>query len=145
MYYIQINDMQIAGTSPETMVKLTNGKLMTFPVAGTRKRGRDREEDLALEKELLADKKECAEHNMLVDLARNDIGRIAEYGSVKVEDYMAIHRFSKVMHIASTVTGKLADKKTCGDTVEALLPAGTLSGAPKFRACEIIDELEPVP
>lgn len=145
MYYIQIKDMQIAGTSPETMVKLTNGKLMTFPVAGTRKRGKDREEDLALEKELLADRKECAEHNMLVDLARNDIGRIAEYGSVKVEDYMAVHRFSKVMHIASTVTGKLAKGMTCGDTVEALLPAGTLSGAPKFRACEIIDELEPVP
>ena len=145
MYYMHIKDMQIAGTSPETMVKLTNGKLMTFPVAGTRKRGKDREEDLALEQELLADKKECAEHNMLVDLARNDIGRIAEYGSVKVEDYMAIHRFSKVMHIASTVTGTLAKGKTCGDTVEALLPAGTLSGAPKFRACEIIDELEPVP
>lgn len=145
MYYMHIKDMQIAGTSPETMVKLTNGKLMTFPVAGTRKRGKDREEDFALEKELLADKKECAEHNMLVDLARNDIGRIAEYGSVKVEDYMAIHRFSKVMHIASTVTGTLAKGKTCGDTVEALLPAGTLSGAPKFRACEIIDELEPVP
>lgn len=144
MYYMQIKDMQIAGTSPETMVKLTNGKLMTFPVAGTRKRGRDKEEDMALEKELLADKKECAEHNMLVDLARNDIGRIAEYGSVKVDDYMAIHRFSKVMHIASTVTGTLAKGKTCGDTVEALLPAGTLSGAPKFRACEIIDELEPV-
>lgn len=100
---------------------------------------------MALEKELLADEKECAEHNMLVDLARNDIGRIAEYGSVRVEDYMAVHRFSKVMHIASTVTGKLAAGKTCGDTVEALLPAGTLSGAPKFRACEIIDELEPVP
>lgn len=145
MYYIQLKDMQIAGTSPETMVKLTDRKLMTFPVAGTRKRGRDKEEDLALEKELLADEKECAEHNMLVDLARNDIGRIAEYGSVKVEDYMAIHRFSKVMHIASTVTGKLGAGKTCGDTVEALLPAGTLSGAPKFRACEIIDELEPVP
>lgn len=145
MYYIQIKDMQIAGTSPETMVKLTNGKLMTFPVAGTRKRGKDREEDTALEKELLADEKECAEHNMLVDLARNDIGRIAEYGSVKVEDYMAVHRFSKVMHIASTVTGKLAKEKTSGDTIEALLPAGTLSGAPKFRACEIIDELEPVP
>ena len=145
MYYMHIKDMQIAGTSPETMVKLTNGKLMTFPVAGTRKRGKDREEDLALEQELLADKKECAEHNMLVDLARNDIGRIAEYGSVKVEDYMAIHRFSKVMHIASTVTGTLSKGKTCGDTVEALLPAGTLSGAPKFRACEIIDELEPVP
>lgn len=145
MYYMQIKDMQIAGTSPETMVKLTNGKLMTFPVAGTRKRGRDKAEDLALERELLADEKECAEHNMLVDLARNDIGRIAAYGSVKVENYMAIHRFSKVMHIASTVTGTLAEGKNGTDTVEALLPAGTLSGAPKFRACEIIDELEPVP
>lgn len=144
MYYMQIKDMQIAGTSPETMVKLTNGKLMTFPVAGTRQRGKSIEEDQALEKELLADKKECAEHNMLVDLARNDLGRISEYGSVKVADYMAIHRFSKVMHIASTVVGDLAKSKTCGDTIEALLPAGTLSGAPKFRACEIIDELEPV-
>lgn len=144
MYYMQIKDMQIAGTSPETMVKLTNGKLMTFPVAGTRQRGKSIEEDQALEKELLADEKECAEHNMLVDLARNDLGRISEYGSVKVTDYMAIHRFSKVMHIASTVVGDLAKGKTCGDTIEALLPAGTLSGAPKFRACEIIDELEPV-
>lgn len=143
MYYMQIKDMQIAGTSPETMVKLTNGKLMTFPVAGTRQRGKSIEEDQALEKELLADEKECAEHNMLVDLARNDLGRIAEYGSVKVADYMAIHRFSKVMHIASTVVGELAKGKTCADTIEALLPAGTLSGAPKFRACEIIDELEP--
>ena len=144
MYYMQIKDMQIAGTSPETMVKLTNGKLMTFPVAGTRQRGKSIEEDQVLEKELLADEKECAEHNMLVDLARNDLGRISEYGSVKVADYMAIHRFSKVMHIASTVVGDLAKGKTCGDTIEALLPAGTLSGAPKFRACEIIDELEPV-
>lgn len=144
MYYMQIKDMQIAGTSPETMVKLTNGKLMTFPVAGTRQRGKSIEEDQALEKELLADEKECAEHNMLVDLARNDLGRISEYGSAKVADYMAIHRFSKVMHIASTVVGDLAKGKTCGDTIEALLPAGTLSGAPKFRACEIIDELEPV-
>ena len=143
MYYMQIKDMQIAGTSPETMVKLTNGRLMTFPVAGTRQRGKSIEEDQALEKELLADEKECAEHNMLVDLARNDLGRIAEYGSVKVADYMAIHRFSKVMHIASTVVGELAKGKTCADTIEALLPAGTLSGAPKFRACEIIDELEP--
>lgn len=143
MYYMQIKDMQIAGTSPETMVKLTNGRLMTFPVAGTRQRGKSIEEDQALEKELLADEKECAEHNMLVDLARNDLGRIAEYGSVKVADYMAIHRFSKVMHIASTVVGELAKGKTCADTIEALLPTGTLSGAPKFRACEIIDELEP--
>lgn len=145
MYYMQIDDMQIAGTSPETMVKLTDKRLMTFPVAGTRKRGKDFQEDLALEKELLADEKECAEHNMLVDLARNDIGKISKYGSVKVEDYMAIHRFSKVMHIASTVTGEIMEDKTCADTVEALLPAGTLSGAPKFRACQIIDELEPVP
>lgn len=143
MYYIQMSGMQIAGTSPETMVKLIGSRLTTFPVAGTRRRGKDSVEDAALEKELLADEKECAEHNMLVDLARNDLGRISEYGSVKVEDYMAIHRFSKVMHIASTVTGKLAANKTCADTIEALLPAGTLSGAPKFRACQIIDELEP--
>ena len=144
MYFIQSGDVQIAGSSPETMVKLVDGKLTTFPVAGTRHRGRTREEDMALEKELLADEKECAEHNMLVDLARNDIGRIAEYGTVEVEEYMQIHRFSKVMHIASVVTGQIrADKDAC-DTVAALLPAGTLSGAPKFRACEIIDELEPV-
>ena len=145
MYFINLKELQIAGTSPETMVKLSNRKLMTFPVAGTRRREKDKEEDIALEKELLADEKERAEHNMLVDLARNDIGKIAEYGSVKVTDYMAVHRFSKVMHIASTVTGTLAEDKNCGDTIEALLPAGTLSGAPKFRACEIIDELEPVP
>lgn len=143
MYFIQTKDVQIAGTSPETMVKLVDGKLTTFPVAGTRPRGKDREEDLALEKELLADEKELAEHNMLVDLARNDIGRLAKYGSVTVQDYMAIHRFSKVMHIASTVVGDIRKDKDGCDTVEALLPAGTLSGAPKFRACQIIDELEP--
>ena len=145
MYFISLRELQIAGTSPETMVKLSDRKLTTFPVAGTRRRGKDKEEDLALKRELLADEKERAEHNMLVDLARNDIGKIAEYGSVKVTDYMAVHRFSKVMHIASTVTGTLAEDKKCSDTIEALLPAGTLSGAPKFRACEIIDELEPVP
>lgn len=145
MYFIQSKNLQIAGTSPETMVKLVDGKLTTFPVAGTRHRGKDREEDLALEKELLADEKECAEHNMLVDLARNDIGRIAKYGSVEVQDYMSIHRFSKVMHIASTVVGQIRDDKDGCDTVEALLPAGTLSGAPKFRACQIIDELEKEP
>lgn len=145
MYFIQSKNLQIAGTSPETMVKLVDGKLTTFPVAGTRPRGKDREEDLALEQELLADEKEKAEHNMLVDLARNDIGRLAEYGSVKVEDYMSIHRFSKVMHIASTVVGQIREDKDGCDTVEALLPAGTLSGAPKFRACEIIDELEKEP
>lgn len=143
MYFIGCEDIEIAGTSPETMVRLKDGRLTTFPVAGTRKRGADDAEDKALEKELLADEKECAEHNMLVDLARNDIGRIAEFGSVEVEEYMQIHRFSKVMHIASTVVGRLRDDKDGCDTISALLPAGTLSGAPKFRACEIIDELEP--
>lgn len=144
MYFIGCDDVEIAGTSPETMVKLVSGKLTTFPVAGTRKRGATKEVDDALETELLADEKECSEHNMLVDLARNDIGRIAEFGTVEVEEYMQIHRFSKVMHIASTVVGKLREDKDGCDTIAALLPAGTLSGAPKFRACEIIDELEPV-
>lgn len=143
MYYIQSGSLQIAGASPETMVRLVDGKLTTFPVAGTRKRGVTDEEDRELEKDLMADEKELSEHNMLVDLARNDIGRIAKYGSVYVEDYMAIHRFSKVMHIASTVCGELRGDKDGCDTIAALLPAGTLSGAPKFRACEIIDELEP--
>ena len=142
MYFIQCVDLQIAGTSPETMVKLENGKLTTFPVAGTRQRGETAAEDLALEKELLDDEKERAEHNMLVDLARNDIGKISEYGSVAVEEYMQIHRFSKVMHIASVVCGKLRKDKDGCDTIATMLPAGTLSGAPKFRACEIIDELE---
>lgn len=144
MYFIGCDNVEIAGTSPETMVKLVKGKLTTFPVAGTRKRGAAKEEDMELERGLLADEKECSEHNMLVDLARNDIGRIAEFGTVKVEEYMKIHRFSKVMHIASTVTGQLREDKDGCDTISALLPAGTLSGAPKFRACEIIDELEPV-
>ncbi len=143
MYFIQSGDLQIAGTSPETMVKLNAGKLTTFPVAGTRPRGATKTEDEALEAELMADEKELAEHNMLVDLARNDIGKIAEYGSVAVEEYMQIHRFSKVMHIASVVTGELQKDKDGCDTIAALLPAGTLSGAPKFRACEIINELEP--
>lgn len=143
MYFIQCEEVQIAGASPETMIKLLDKKLTTFPVAGTRPRGKDKEEDMALEKELLADKKELSEHNMLVDLARNDVGRIAKYGSVHVDDYMKIHRFSKVMHIASVVTGEIREDKDGCDTIGALLPAGTLSGAPKFRACEIIDELEP--
>ena len=145
MYFIQSENMQIAGASPETMVKLVDGKLTTFPVAGTRPRGKDEQQDIELEKSLLDDEKELAEHNMLVDLARNDIGRIAEYGTVTVEEYMKIHRFSKVMHIASTVCGKLRDDMDVPDTVAALLPAGTLSGAPKFRACQIIDELESEP
>lgn len=143
MYFIQSDSLQIAGASPETLIKLVDKKLTTFPVAGTRARGRTREEDEQLEKELLSDEKECSEHNMLVDLARNDLGKVAAFGSVHVEDYMQIHRFSKVMHIASVVNGTLGEGKDGCDTIEALLPAGTLSGAPKFRACEIIDELEP--
>lgn len=145
MYFIQLEDMQIAGASPETMVKLVDGELTTFPVAGTRPRGKTEEQDQELEEELLKDEKELAEHNMLVDLGRNDIGKIAEYGSVYVKEYMKVHRFSKVMHIASTVCGKLREDKDSCDAVTALLPAGTLSGAPKFRACEIIDELEKEP
>ncbi len=144
MYFIQNNDLQITGASPETMVKLSSGLLTTFPVAGTRPRGLTEEEDNRFEVELLADEKELSEHNMLVDLARNDIGKISVYGSVKVKEYMKIHRFSKVMHIASVVTGNIKDSNDGCDTIEAVLPAGTLSGAPKFRACEIIDELEPV-
>ena len=142
MYFIQCDDLQIAGTSPETMVKLEEGKLTTFPVAGTRHRGASKAEDEALEVELLADEKERAEHNMLVDLARNDLGRISRYGSVTVDEYMQIHRFSKVMHIASVVCGQIRKDKDGCDTIATMLPAGTLSGAPKFRACEIIDELE---
>lgn len=144
MYFIKSGDIQITGASPETMVKVMDGNITTFPVAGTRPRGKTEEEDALLEKQLLADEKELAEHNMLVDLARNDVGKISEYKSVYVKDYMKIHRFSKVMHIASTVCGTLAHHKEPFDAVGALLPAGTLSGAPKFRACEIIDELEPV-
>lgn len=143
MYFIQLKDMQITGASPETMVKLENRDLYTFPVAGTRRRGQNVKEDICLEKELLEDEKERAEHNMLVDLARNDLGKIAKFGSVEVEDYMSVHKFSKVMHIASVVKGKLKEGKDGCHAVEALLPAGTLSGAPKFRACELIGQLEP--
>ena len=142
MYFIQSDDLQIAGASPETMVKLVDGKLTTFPVAGTRPRGKTKEEDLALEKGLLADEKERAEHNMLVDLGRNDIGKISKLGSVKVEKYLTVERYSCVMHLGSTVTGVIKEGKDAIDAVDAVLPAGTLSGAPKFRACQIIEELE---
>jgi len=116
--------------------------LHTFPLAGTRPRGRTEEEDLALERELLADPKELAEHNMLVDLGRNDIGKISRFGSVKVEQYLSIERFSHVMHIGSTVSGEIAEGKTTLDAIDAILPAGTLSGAPKIRACQLINDLE---
>lgn len=142
MFYFSSNDIEIAGASPETLVKLENGVLHTFPLAGTRPRGKTEDEDIRLEKELLSDEKECAEHNMLVDLGRNDIGKISKFGSVKVEKYMEIERFSHVMHIGSTVKGQIRDDCDALDAISAVLPAGTLSGAPKIRACEIINELE---
>lgn len=142
MFYFSSDDIEVAGASPETLAKLQDGKLYTFPLAGTRPRGKTKEEDRALEKELLADEKELSEHNMLVDLGRNDIGKISVPGSVKVEQYMGIERFSHVMHIGSTVSGRIAPGKDAVDVIDAVLPAGTLSGAPKIRACEIIDELE---
>lgn len=142
MFYFSSGDIEMAGASPETLVKVTNGEVRTFPLAGTRPRGKDDEEDKKLEKELLADEKELSEHNMLVDLGRNDLGKICKYGSVKVEKYMEIQKYSHVMHIGSTVYGKIKDDKDAVDAIEAVLPAGTLSGAPKIRACKIINKLE---
>jgi anthranilate synthase component 1 len=130
------------GASPEIHVRLTGSQIEIRPIAGTRRRGRNEKEDLELEADLLADKKECAEHLMLVDLARNDIGRVSEYGSIKVSDYMSIERYSHVMHIVSQVQGTLAKDKTAYDLMKATFPAGTLSGAPKVRALQIISELE---
>ena len=142
MFYFSSNDIEIAGASPETLVKLKDRKLSTFPLAGTRKRGSTEDEDKKLIKDLLSDEKEKAEHNMLVDLGRNDLGKISKFGSVKVDKYMEIVKFSHVMHIGSTVKGLIREDKDALDAIEAVLPAGTLSGAPKIRACEIIDELE---
>lgn len=142
MFYFSSDDIELAGASPETLVKVEDKTVRTFPLAGTRPRGKTKEEDEALEKELLADEKELAEHNMLVDLGRNDMGRICKVGSVAVEQYLGIERYSQVMHIGSTVVGELAEGKDAVDAMNAILPAGTLSGAPKFRACEIIEELE---
>ncbi len=142
MFYFSSSDMEIAGASPETLVKLDRDVLHTFPLAGTRPRGKDKEEDDRLEKELLADPKECAEHNMLVDLGRNDIGKISKFGSVEVEKYMEILRFSHVMHIGSTVRGEIRPDKDALDAIDAILPAGTLSGAPKIKACQLINDIE---
>ena len=149
MFYFSGTDFEIAGASPETLVKLVgneggqnNGKLYTYPLGGTRPRGKTVEEDMALEKELLADKKELSEHNMLVDLGKEDLEKISVPGSVKVDKYMNILRVSHVMHIGSVVSGDIAEGKTGLDAIGAVLPAGTLSGAPKVRAMEIIDELE---
>lgn len=142
MFYFSSDDIEVAGASPETLVKLENGVLHTFPLAGTRPRGKDREEDEQLERELLADEKELAEHNMLVDLGRNDLGKISKFGTVRVEKHMSVERYSHVMHIGSTVRGEIREDKCALDAVDAVLPAGTLSGAPKIRAMQIINELE---
>ncbi|MCQ2459856.1 MAG: anthranilate synthase component I [Ruminococcus sp.] len=142
MFYLSGTDVEIAGASPETLVKLQNGILHTFPLAGTRPRGKTDEEDKALETELLADEKELAEHNMLVDLGRNDLGKISKFGTVEVEKLHSIERFSHVMHIGSTVRGEIREDCDALDAVSAVLPAGTLSGAPKIRACQLISELE---
>ncbi len=142
MFYFSGTDVEVAGASPETLVKLENGMLHTFPLAGTRRRGRTEAEDKLLEAELLADEKELAEHNMLVDLGRNDLGKISKFGTVQVEKLHGIERFSHVMHIGSTVRGEISDDYDALDAIEAVLPAGTLSGAPKIRACQLIGELE---
>ena len=142
MFFMRLPEVTLFGSSPELMVRCTDGKLQLSPIAGTRRRGRDDEEDAALAADLLKDPKECSEHVMLVDLGRNDLGRVAKPGSVKLERLMEIERFSHVMHIGSTVTGQIRDGKDAVDAVDAILPAGTLSGAPKFRACQIIQELE---
>ncbi|MDR1985989.1 MAG: anthranilate synthase component I family protein [Treponema sp.] len=142
MFYFSSDDLEIAGSSPETMVKLVGNQVFTFPLAGTRPRGKTPAEDAALEQDLLGDPKELAEHTMLVDLGRNDLGKIAAFGSVQVEKYRSVEKFSHVMHIGSTVQGVLREGRTALDAIDAVLPAGTLSGAPKIRACQIINELE---
>ena len=144
MYYLDLGDTHIVGSSPEILARLENGKVAVRPIAGTRRRGYTEEEDKALEAELLADPKEIAEHLMLIDLGRNDAGRVSKTGSVKVTDQMVVERYSHVMHIVSNVEGELQQGRDAIDVLKATLPAGTLSGAPKVRAMEIIDELEPV-
>ncbi|MBN7797766.1 anthranilate synthase component I [Parahaliea mediterranea] len=144
MYYLDLGDFHIVGSSPEILARLEGGEVTVRPIAGTRRRGHSDEEDAAMEAELLADPKEIAEHLMLIDLGRNDVGRIADTGSVELTDKMVVERYSHVMHIVSNVTGRLQPGRSAIDVLRATLPAGTLSGAPKIRAMEIIDELEPV-
>src|SRR5205814_8696715 len=144
MYFLQMDDTYVLGSSPEMLVRVTGRKLEYPPIAGTRARGRDEAEDDKLQKEMLADEKECAEHVMLVDLGRNDLGRVSEYGSVKVKDLMYVERYSHVMHLVSALEGKLKKDLDALDAFTACFPAGTLSGAPKVRAMQIIEELEPV-
>lgn len=143
MYYLKLGDVKIAGSSPEVMVRTEEGRVTMRPIAGTNRRGSTEDEDKELAEELLSDPKEQAEHVMLVDLGRNDVGRVCEYGSVKVDELMVIEKYSHVMHIVSNVIGRLRSDKDAFDVLRACLPAGTVSGAPKIRAMEIIDELEP--
>ena len=145
MFYLSGGDVELTGASPETLVKLTDGKMYTFPIAGTMRRGKTEAEDIAIEEKLINDEKELAEHNMLVDLGRNDLGKIAKFGSVQVEALHMLQRFSHVIHITSTVSGDIQDGKDALDAIGATLPAGTLSGAPKIRAIEILHELEKSP
>ncbi len=144
MYYMDLGEMHIVGSSPEILARLENNEVTVRPIAGTRKRGRDEAHDKALEKHLLSDPKEIAEHLMLIDLGRNDVGRVANIGTVELSDKMVVERYSHVMHIVSNVKGQLKQGFNAIDVLKAALPAGTLSGAPKIRAMEIIDELEPV-
>jgi anthranilate synthase component 1 len=143
MFYLRVPECTLVGSSPEIMVRVVDGTITVRPLAGTRRRGRTEDEDRALAEELLADPKERAEHVMLVDLGRNDVGRVARYGSVQLSDVMVIERYSHVMHITSNVTGELTPGRDAFDALAACLPAGTVSGAPKVRAMEIIDEIEP--
>ena len=143
MYFLKFDDYTIVGASPEMLVRCEDGVVETCPIAGTRKRGKNPAEDLVIEKDLISDPKELAEHIMLVDLGRNDIGKVSKFGTVKLTDYMKVIRYSHVMHISSTVCGELREDQTAYDALQAVFPAGTLSGAPKIRAMEIIDELEP--
>ncbi len=143
MFYLKMKDLKLIGSSPEVMVKVEDKNIVVRPIAGTRKRGRNDAEDHMLAQELIADPKECAEHIMLLDLGRNDVGRVSRYGSVRIDERMVIEKYSHVMHITSSVCGELQENKTAFDSLKACLPAGTLSGAPKIRAMEIIDEIEP--
>jgi anthranilate synthase component 1 len=143
MYFLRLPDQLVAGASPETLVRLEDGQAQVRPIAGTRHRGRTEAEDQSIEEDLLADPKERAEHVMLVDLGRNDVGRISRPGTVRVTDRMVIERYSHVMHIVSNVVGDLAPGRDALDVLRATFPAGTLSGAPKVRAMQIIEELEP--
>ena len=143
MYFLKIDDTHVLGSSPEMLVRVTGRKLEYRPIAGTHPRGRDEAEDQRLQEKMLSDEKERAEHVMLVDLGRNDLGRVSEYGSVKVKDLMYVERYSHVMHIVSALEGKLRPEFHALDAFAACFPAGTLSGAPKVRAMQIIEELEP--